>query len=463
MKKIIIVATILFLMFPAWACSQDQDEQQALAFPGAVGAGKYTTGGRGGEVVLVTNLNDEGSGSLRSAIRKHGPRIVIFKVSGYIDLKSPLDINNGDITIAGQTAPGDGICLRGFPLKVKADNVIIRYLRVRPGDASGGEVDAFTSMNNRNVIIDHCSFSWGNDEVCSVYDNENSTVQWCIISESLNRSVHHKGEHGYGGIWGGKTASFIGNLMAHHTSRNPRLQGSRYHKQPEKERAELVNNVIYNWQSKCIYGGEAGNYNIINNYFKPGPATTKNAAEEFLEPYEPFGMYYIAGNVVANNKKITANNIRGVDIIENSASLLAEEPFDISDYLARDVNDAFSEVLEHAGASLKRDKIDQRIVSEVRNGTSTYGENGIIDSQTDVGGWPALEPEEYPEDSDDDGLPDSWEVANKLNPNNPEDASVSTLSPDYSNIEVWFNGLIKITDATDAASKVSVRKVYGMR
>jgi pectate lyase len=444
MHRIKIVTTVLILMFSGWACSQVPNNQPALAFPGALGAGKYTTGGRGGEIVLVTNLNDEGPGSLRKAVRKHGSRIVVFKVSGNIDLKSPLDINNGDITIAGQTAPGDGVCLTGYPVKVKADNVIIRYLRSRSGDVSGDEVDAFTSTGNRNVIVDHCSFSWGNDEVCSVYDNENSTLQWCIISESMNASDHHKGDHGYGGIWGGKTASFIGNLMVHHMSRNPRLHGSRYHKQPELERAELVNNVVYNWGSKCMYAGEDGNYNIVNNYFKPGPATSKSASKEFHEPYKPFSNYYISGNVMQGNKEITVNNVLGLDIEDYPVdSILVCEPFVISDYVPLNAQEAFQEVIKHAGASFKRDSVDSRIMKEVENGTFTYGENGIINSQEDVGGWPELISEAYPQDSDNDGIPDEWEEANGLDSNNPDDAADHSISDDYSNIEVWFNSLVE--------------------
>lgn len=444
MKRIKIVATILILMISGWACSQEQKDHQILAFPGALGAGRYTTGGRGGEIVLVTNLNDEGPGSLRKAVRKHGARIVVFKVSGNIDLKSPLDINSGDLTISGQTAPGDGICLTGYPVKVKADNVIIRYIRARPGDISGEEVDAFTCKDNKNVIVDHCSFSWGNDEVCSVYDNENSTVQWCIISESMNASDHHKGEHGYGGIWGGKTASFIGNLMAHHTSRNPRLHGSRYHKQPEKERAELVNNVVYNWSSKCMYAGEDGNYNIVNNYFKPGPATSKSASKEFHEPYKPFSNYYISGNVMHGNSEITGNNVLGLDIDDFPVdSFLVSEPYRISDYVPLSAEVAFEEVVKHAGASLKRDAVDIRIMEEVQKGTFTFGEKGIINSQNDVGGWPELESAEYPRDSDNDGIPDVWEKANGLDSNNPDDAAVMSVSDDYANIEVWFNSLVE--------------------
>lgn len=444
MKRIKVVGTILLLMISGWACSQENSHEPALAFPGALGAGKYTTGGRGGEVILVTNLNDDGPGSLRKAVRKHGSRIVVFKVSGNIELTSPLDINNGDITIAGQTAPGHGICLTGYPLKVKADNVIIRYLRVRPGDVSGGEVDAFTCKDNKNVIVDHCSFSWGNDEVCSVYDNENSTIQWCIVSESMNKSDHHKGAHGYGGIWGGKTASFIGNLLVHHISRNPRLHGSRYHKQPDKERAELVNNVVYNWKSKCMYAGEDGNYNIVNNYFKPGPATSKSASKEFLEPYQPFSNYFISGNVMHENAEITENNVLGIDIDDFPAdSVFVSEPHQISDYSPLSAEDAFKAVVLHAGASLNRDAVDRRIMEEVQQGTYTYGDNGIINSQADVGGWPELKSAAYPKDSDNDGIPDAWEEVNGLNPNDPEDAALKSISDDYVNIEVWFNSLVE--------------------
>jgi len=444
MQRIKIITTIFLLTVSGWACSQGKSGEPALAFPEALGAGKYTTGGRGGEVVLVTNLNDEGPGSLRKAVRKHGSRIVVFKISGNIELKSSLDINNGDITIAGQTAPGQGICLTGYPLKVKADNVIIRYLRVRPGDVSGEEVDAFTCKDNKNVIVDHCSFSWGNDEVCSVYDNENSTIQWCIVSESMNQSDHHKGAHGYGGIWGGKTASFIGNLMVHHISRNPRLHGSRYHKQPDRERAEIVNNVVYNWKSKCMYAGEDGNYNIVNNYFKPGPATSKSASNEFHEPYKPYSNYYISGNVMHGNQEITENNNLGLEMDEYPAdSILVAEPYLISDYVPLTAQEAFDKVVEYAGASYRRDAVDARIMEEVKKGTFTHGEHGIIDSQIDVGGWPELASEAFPRDSDNDGIPDKWEYANGLDKKNPNDATVNTISNNYSNIEVWFNSLVE--------------------
>jgi hypothetical protein len=445
MKKAVFISiSFLFLLF-FWGCSGEPKEKTDIpAFPGALGAGKYTTGGRGGEVVLVTNLNDDGDGSFRKAVRKHGPRIVVFKVSGNINLKSSLDINNGDITIAGQTAPGDGICLTGYTLKVKADNVIIRYLRARPGDISGEEMDAFTCKDNRNVIIDHCSFSWGSDEVCSVYDNDSATVQWCIVSESMNNSVHHKGKHGYGGIWGGRTVSFIGNLLVHHISRNPRLQGSRYHKKPEKERAEIVNNVVYNWKYKCIYAGEAGNYNIINNYFKPGPATIHSASKQFMEPYKPYSNYYISGNILEGNDEVTMTNANGVELKDISPdSIMIQKALTISDYQPLEAAQAYDAVLNNAGASLHRDSVDIRIVQEVRDGSFTFGENGIIDSQNDVGGWIELKCANPAADIDSDGIPDDWEDANGLDKSDPDDASAFSLSEEYTNIEMWMNGLVE--------------------
>lgn len=249
-----------------------------LAFPTAEGYGKYTIGGRGGKVYEVTNLNDSGEGSLRAAIEAKGPRTVVFRVSGTIDLKSALNIRNPYITIAGQTAPGDGICIKRYPLNISADEVIIRYIRIRLGDESTRSDDAISARYRKNIILDHISASWSIDETMSIYHCENVTIQWCMITESLSQSNHTKGSHGFGGKWGSNYSTYHHNLLAHHSSRNPRwASGGGFN--------DYRNNVLYNWGYNSSYGGEkhqVGNpkfsditVNFVNNYYKPGPATDK--------------------------------------------------------------------------------------------------------------------------------------------------------------------------------------------
>lgn len=439
---------LVFISFTLIGCAQhstpQQELNQPLAFPGAEGFGKYTTGGRGGTVVVVTNLNDDGPGSLREAIRKKGPRIIVFAVSGYIDLQSPLFINNPDVTIAGQTAPGDGITLRHFPLKISTDNVIIRYIRFRLGDESGTEDDAISGTRQKNIIIDHCSMSWATDECASFYGNENFTLQWCIISESLNSSVHAKGDHGYGGIWGGKKATFHHNLIANHNSRLPRFSGSATVPNSPDELVDFRNNVIYNWMNNNIYGGEKGRYNVVNNYFKPGPATAKNRKDRILNPSEPYGKFFVTGNVLEESDAISANNQLGVVAAQVEAAL-TDTPFPFEKISNQDAKTAYVQVLSLAGASLKRDSVDVRVIEEARLGTSASGKskNGIIDSQNDVGSWPELKSTHAPMDTDGDGMPDDWERKNKLNPNEASDAAQHTLSKTYTNIEVYINGLVE--------------------
>jgi hypothetical protein len=420
---------------------------QNLAFPGASGCGKFTKGGREGKVVFVTNLNDSGTGSLRHALDEiEEPRIVVFNVSGTIFLKSEIEIDHGNVTIAGQTAPGDGICIAGYGLDIEADNIIIRYVRFRPGDIAGEENDALTIKRSTNVIVDHCSMSWSTDETCSCYDNTNFTMQWCIISESLNQSVHHKGSHGYGGIWGGKNATFHHNLLAHHKSRNPRLHGSRYHKEPKLEKAEIVNNVVYNWGSTCMYGGEAGNYNIAGNYFKPGPGTKKDARNEILEPYQPFSNYFFKHNLIHNNNRLSANNLEAVDLdddVKIDDINWMDKPINLSGYKYDNALKAYKKVIKHAGASHKRDKTDKRIVKEVVKGKTTFGKNGIINSQEDTNSWPVLKTGKKLTDTDNDGMPDKWETKNNLDPQNPEDNAQYSITEKYTNIEVYINSLIK--------------------
>lgn len=441
-----------------------QSSAQPLAFPGAEGGGRYVTGGRGGKVIFVDNLNDKGKGSFRKAIEAKGPRTIIFRVSGTIELNKMIHIKNGDLTIAGQTAPGDGICLKNYGIRVDADNVIIRYIRVRPGDTKEMENDAIYGLRNKNIIIDHCSLSWANDEVASFYDNENFTMQWCIISESMNQSSHHKGQHGYGGIWGGYHATFHHNLISDHVSRNPRLHGSRYLGVPEREKADIRNNVIYNWGFNSIYGGEEGYYNIVNNYFKPGPATRKDVRDRILNLTQSFynaeynadtlraGWFYIDGNVMEGNADVTADNWKfgvegkGVNDAAKEKSRLLKE-VEYSPVITTTATTAFNAVLENAGASLVRDEVDKRILQETRTGQEKYGHtfdgggNGIIDSQNDVGGWPELKSSEPPLDSDNDGMPDEWEKQNNLNLVKA-DHNLYSLSKDYTNLEVYINSLV---------------------
>jgi hypothetical protein len=452
-----LIMVLLFLPFFANA--------QQLAFPGAEGGGMYTTGGRGGKILFVDNLNNKGDGSFRKAIEAQGPRTIVFRVSGNIELQKTIHIKNGDLTIAGQTAPGDGICLKNYGIRLDADNVIIRYIRVRPGDVTKEENDAISGIRHKNIIIDHCSFSWAMDEVASFYDNRNFTMQWCIVSESLFKSEHHKGDHGYGGIWGGLNASFHHNLLSDHTSRNPRFCGSRYSGKPENEKTDFRNNVIYNWGFNSVYGGEEGNYNMVNNYYKPGPATKKSAQNRILDLTQSFfnprintdtlraGWFYIDGNVTEGNPAVSENNWKG-GVQGNGVDEKAIEksklhvPIAFAPVKTSNAETAFNEVMKHAGASLYRDAVDSRIIEEAKSGNEKFGksyaggQNGIIDSQTDVGGWPELKSLQAPLDSDNDGMPDEWEKKNKLNANDNTDCNKHSLDKNYTNIEVYINSLV---------------------
>nr|WP_294899227.1 pectate lyase [uncultured Pedobacter sp.] len=452
--------------------------ETAYAFAGAEGAGKNTTGGRGGRIIKVTNLNDSGTGSLRAAVEATGPRIVIFTVSGNIKLKSSLKLKNGEITIAGQTAPGDGICLQDYDMSVEANNVIVRYMRFRLGDTNVAtiESDAFGGRDLENVMIDHCSMSWSIDEAASFYHNKNFTMQWCIISESMNDSGHSKGKHGYGGIWGGSPASFHHNLLADHTSRNPRFDGGlRYSKGsgtmigkfgPDK--IDYRNNVIYNWSNNSAYGGENGQYNMVNNYYKPGPATPSSKNHRIMQVTKDdvtgasnpsaygvgYGTFYIDGNYIVGNPTVTANNWSGgVDYDSGVTQALVKKdaPYPSTEIPVQTAEKAYDEVLLYSGASLKRDAVDTRVVKDVKDGTATFsgsktGLPGIIDTQKDVGGWPTLVQTTAPLDTDGDGMPDDWETANKLDPKTAN-ANGRDLSTGYDNIEVYLNSLVKsITD-----------------
>ncbi len=462
--------SVLFVMNGCGTSGADMPEEpvatDVLAFPTAEGYGKYTVGGRGGRVYEVTNLNDSGPGSLRNAISAKGPRTVVFRVSGIIDLKSPLTIKNPNITIAGQTAPGDGICIKRHPLNISADEVIIRCIRVRLGDETGADTDAIYCRYNKNIILDHVSASWSIDETMSVYACENVTIQWCIIAESLFNSNHQKGAHGFGGIWGNNHATYHHNLIAHHSSRNPRFaSGSGFN--------DYRNNVLYNWGYNSCYGGEkqggegdnSFDINFISNYYKPGPATRPgNVSYRIANPSyrndSDYGNWYVAKNYVEGHPEVTADNwAGGIQVGSNEilAKLRRTEPWPSMPINEQSVQEAYALVLKHAGVIFpKRDAVDSRIVDEVRKGSATYeGKSykqmkevadkskicGIIDSQEDVGGWPELKSLPAPADSDHDGIPDEWERNNGLNPNDPSDGN-KVAKDGYTYLEKYLNSLI---------------------
>jgi len=415
---------------------------QQLAFPGAEGYGKYTTGGRGGAVYEVTNLNSSGTGSFGAAVSASGPRTVVFRVSGTIT--GNFNISNGNITIAGQTAPGDGICIKGN-LSTSADNIIIRYIRVRFNPATG-ESDAMGGRYQKNIIFDHISASWSTDEVMTLYHNETVTIQWCIISEACEKGT--TGSHRFGGIWGNQYCTMHHNLIAHNESRNPRFaSGCGYN--------DYRNNVIYNWDYESCYGGEArqsgdrrtppiehSTINMVANYYKAGPATDAGVRDRIANPSarasDDKGSWYAAGNYVNGYPAVTADNWQGVD---GSNYIKLNAPWDAMAINQQTAAEAYQAVLDYAGCSLpKRDAVDARIIEEVRTGTATYGNNGIIDSPGDVGGWPVLNSTAAPTDSDHDGMPDAWETENGLNPNSANDRN-TVGAGGYTMLEIYLNGL----------------------
>ena len=448
---------------------QPQPEEKVLAFPGADGGGKYATGGRGGVVIHVTTLDDSldpstgkpAFGTLRRALLMEGTRTIVFDVAGTIYLQQgALGISSGNVTIAGQTAPGDGICIANYPVLVKADNVIIRYIRFRMGDEKKMEGDALSINDCRNILIDHCSFSWSTDECVSCYGNTDFTLQYCFISESLRNSVHLKGAHGYGGIWGGTNASFHHNLLAHHDSRNPRFDHS-YVNNTCFGPIDYVNNVVYNWGSNSTYGGEgysqARKINMVNNYYKYGPATKKKT--RLVDPTVSCsycsdghtlipGKFFLSGNYMFGSDAVTSDNWEGSTVKTDAVKATARWTDGLTSITnEQTAEEAFETVLTKAGCSLHRDVIDTRIVTEVRNGSYTYtGSNGstkgLIDSPSDVGGYPTLNPGTLLTDTDMDGMPDEWEDANGLDKNAGSDGKAYTLDKTYTNLEVYLNSLV---------------------
>jgi hypothetical protein len=441
----------------------EKTNDQIPAFPGAEGAGMYTTGGRGGNCYFVTSLGDSLSGNkktregtLRWCLKQPGPRTILFRTAGIIQLEKQLEIP-GNTTIAGQSAPGDGICIAGNSVRIKGDNVIVRYMRFRMGDRTQTEDDSFYGMRNKDVIIDHCSMSWSTDECASFYDNENFTLQWCILSESLRQSVHRKGSHGYGAIWGGRKATFHHNLLARHDSRNPRFCGSRYSNLPELELVDFRNNVIFAWGANSGYAGEGGRYNFINNYYKPGQASVhKNRIFQpnadigaNRQPAGVWGRFYLSGNWVAGHPDVTMDNRLGFQPepeSKNSDELLSETPFPAAFVTTHSAEEAYQLTLKSAGASMKRDNTDKRIVNEVLNGLPpTYvsgvkNRSGFINSQSEVGGWDqyTYESSLLHEDNDRDGIPDAW-----MKKHFPGKKASDYNEQAYTYLEIYLNSLLQ--------------------
>lgn len=445
---------------------EPQQQQDIPAFPGAEGGGMYTKGGRGGEIYYVNSLEDKTTpGTLRYVLNQPGAKTVVFSVSGTIYLTRALEIKEGAVTIAGQTAPGDGICIAGSPVLVKADDVIIRFMRFRMGDINKEEADALSVNDCNRVIIDHCSFSWSTDECVSCYGNSDFTLQYSFITESLRNSVHDKGKHGYGGIWGGKNATFHHNLLAHHDSRNPRFD----HDLVDAKYAgpiDYVNNVVYNWGGNSTYGGEGTNkgaggrhINFVNNYYKYGPATSKKT--RLVDPTvscsectkSPGGTVegpkiYLVGNYMYGSTDVTNDNWRGSTVQTDAVKAISRWTEGMI-LLSKEqsAEEAYETVLSKAGCSLHRDIVDTRIVEEVREGKYTYtgsngSKNGLIDTQSDVGGWPDLKSLEPLADTDEDGMPDEWESAHGLDPIKYSDSKEKSLDKNYTNLEVYLNSLV---------------------
>ena len=507
---------------------------QAPAFPGAEGHGRYVTGGRGGKIVHVTNLNDSGTGSFREAV-KSGNKIIVFDVAGVIALKSDLKFAD-NITILGQTAPSPGITLRYYTVQPGSNN-IIRFIRIRRGQEKNinDGADASWQRNKTGIIYDHCSLSWSIDEVASFYDNNNFTMQWCTIAESLTNPGHSKGAHGYGGIWGGKLASFHHNFVAHLMNRGPRFNGARYgwtgytsnkeyntyqwQNTVQAENVDFRNCVMYNAQGTCYGGPGGGQINIVNNYYKAGPShslkgttlnglkvdvstgkergsqdritqvtvsSSSNSDKKHPEFYGMTSRYFINGNTTETTKgSVTKNqdwkgvvydkgtytyngerysadkkNFYGDAVAHQTISgvscvkIKMDVPAPTGEVTTHSAAESFSKVLAYSGASLYRDEIDVRYMEEAKTGTAKYKGSitqspGIIDKVADVNGYTednfgtASRPADF--DTDKDGIPDSWEKANGLNPNDASDALTYSLDEKgyYTNIEVYANSLVE--------------------
>ena len=499
MKRIMFCLMTVTMGMPMTA------QEKTPAFPSAEGFGRYVTGGRGGKVLHVKNLKDSGYQSLRWCLQQQGAKTIVFDVSGTIHLESALSIPS-NTTIAGQTAPGDGICIADYPCSISGNNVIVRYMRFRLGnknvkkDGADGW-DSFGGFDKQDWIIDHCSVSWSIDECLSVLGNKNTTVQWCLVAQSLVNSGHSKGAHGYGGNWGGSGASFHHNLIAHHGSRTPRL-GPRPTTQLD-ERMDMRNNVIYNFGGNGCYGGEGMKLNIVNNYYKPGPGSPTGdkgkriagigiRTNSYITTYPAYapalhlwGKFYVTGNVNSKYSDVTNNNwaygiynqidASGCDGTYTQAtkdSIKIDEPIDFIATTTHTAQKAYEKVLEYAGACKSRDTFDALMVSDTRDEKATYTGSGLskgfVNSQddnkpsgasSDWTAWPTLNSTDAPVDTDGDGMPDEWEDAHGLDKTKAADGNIVTESG-YTNVEIYLNSLVEdITNQQNADGEILGRVI----
>ncbi len=433
---------LVCVLFPlALSFAAGADDAVLRAFPGAEGFGAATAGGRGGVVHFVTTLEDYVPGedaalpgSFRAAVGAEGPRYVLFRVSGTITLKADLWIRNPFVTVAGQTAPGDGVCFRDYQVVLATHDVILRHLRFRSGDRTQKEQMSIGIFGGHDSIVDHCSMTWAIDEVMSSFGTvHNLTVQWSIISEGLSRSYHPKGEHSKGSILGGDGGLTIHHCVyAHNAARNPRVNTIVL---------DFRNNVIYNWGYRGGYTREAPCYvNYVGNYLKPGPSTRHSAVTDLFEPGDDMARIYVQGNELEGHAAETGDNAllvdppKGADEDSFREMVVVDTPFAVPSVETGSSREAFSRVLERAGATLpRRDSADGRLMEEIRTGTGR-----IIDSQDDVGGWPVLRIAPPAEDGDGDGMPDAWEQEHGLD----AVAQDALLDPDgdgYPNLDEYLN------------------------
>lgn len=482
------------MQIPAW-----EEDGMARAFPGAEGGGMYTTGGRGGSVYHVTKLNDDGSnGTLRYGIEKADrPCTIVFDVAGTIALSKALVISKGDLTIAGQTAPGDGICIRDRYTQVKADNVIIRYIRFRVGDEGTGTGDSDDCIWGRylkNLILDHCSMSWSVDECASFYSNTDMTMQWCILGESMkNCKLHTKGSHGYGGIWGGENASFHHNILAHHDSRNPRFDHPHIYenhvKPAQRGVVDFRNNIIYDWGSNSAYGGEgygAGKgtgINMMANLYKPGPSSTDR--KYFMDAYgvytstcsscgkdveDGYPLLYMEGNTHTKYSDLSSDNTKGIYWHNGEGhanyGTTAKNAFPVTAggqkcfTTTHSASEALTAVCKYAGASLRRDKVDERIASDTRDGKGKIIDDIAMVRSLYGEAWPAYSASSAElaavKDSDGDGIPDTWEDEFGLKKSDASDGKEKTIDTKgrYTNLEMYLHWIVRQTVSAQASKGV---------